>query len=394
MRTAALALGIMLGLMGTAHAAGSNRTLNIEGVLRDAAGGLQSQAVGLAINLYDGQMAAKPFYTQSFTTVAVDNGFFAVELSGDSLSFANLADVWVGIQVSGDMAELPRQHLDAAPFAFSAGALDATLCSGCVQNGMIADVDGAKVTGKVAAAASADVLTGVLPIANGGTGSATQSFVDLTGDQTISGMKLWSSEAPLWFPVPKGGAVGKYNVTYVRNTDPLGGLFVDLGHKADTMDAPPVSFSVGQVGWGPTLVVTPNTNAGGGTVNVIGNLKYTGSIGMSDARLKRDVAPMTDMLSSVEKLRPVSYRWKADGQPGLGFIAQEVEKIFPQLVMTDERGYKGINYDKITAVLTAAFQEARVADRAALAEVRAENAALRARLDRLEGRLDRLASAR
>ncbi|MBI4086746.1 tail fiber domain-containing protein, partial [Candidatus Kaiserbacteria bacterium] len=51
----------------------------------------------------------------------------------------------------------------------------------------------------------------------------------------------------------------------------------------------------------------------------------------------------------------------------LGFIAQEVEEIFPELVITDTAGYKNLDYSKLTAVLAKAVQElyAQVEDLAA-----------------------------
>lgn len=97
----------------------SGQTLNVQGILRTVAGDLQSTAVGLVVNLYASKDATSAFYTQSFTTVPVENGFFSVELSGMSLSF-DTADAWVGIQVAGDAAEMPRQHLTAVPYAFNA----------------------------------------------------------------------------------------------------------------------------------------------------------------------------------------------------------------------------------------------------------------------------------
>lgn len=134
-------------LAGAAAAANSNQTINIQGVLRDATGALQSMAVGLDVNLYSSATSTTPFYTQHFATVGVDNGFFTVELAGSGLSFSGVADAWLGVQVSGDPAELPRQHLDSAPYAFTAGGLD---CSGCVTTAMFAS------TAKVAMAGTAD----------------------------------------------------------------------------------------------------------------------------------------------------------------------------------------------------------------------------------------------
>jgi hypothetical protein len=180
MRKALLGLALVLALSTRAGAGNSNQTINIQGVLRDATGSLQSMAVGLVVNLYSAPSGGKPFFTQNFTTVSVDNGYFSVELSDPALTFKGLTDAWVGVQVSGDPTELPRQHLGAAPFAFSAASLDGSACSGCVADGMIAAVSATKVSG-------------ILPVANGGTGSMTQNFVDLSSNQmAIGGNKTFT----------------------------------------------------------------------------------------------------------------------------------------------------------------------------------------------------------
>ena len=116
-------LVVAAGVSGKAEAANSNQTINIQGVIRDSAGNLQTMAVGLTVNLYTSATATTPFYTQSFPTVAVDNGFFSVELAGSSLNFST-ADAWFGVQVSGDPVELPRQHFAAVPYAFNAASAD------------------------------------------------------------------------------------------------------------------------------------------------------------------------------------------------------------------------------------------------------------------------------
>lgn len=57
--------------------------------------------------------------------------------------------------------------------------------------------------------------------------------------------------------------------------------------------------------------------------------------GGSDIALKRDVKPIGGVLDKVLSLRPVRWRWKVAGKHGqlrYGFIAQEVEELFPDLV--------------------------------------------------------------
>lgn len=82
----------------------------------------------------------------------------------------------------------------------------------------------------------------------------------------------------------------------------------------------------------------------------------------SDIRLKKDVETLSasGMLDDIMRLRPVSFRWNAeDGSatPHLGFIAQEVEGIFPELVSTDAKGMKAIAYSAFVPAIVSAVQE-------------------------------------
>ncbi len=122
-------------------------------------------------------------------------------------------------------------------------------------------------------------------------------------------------------------------------------------------------------------VLTLNTNGGnvgiGDTsasekLSVSGNICYTGSIGScSDRRYKTNIITMGSMLTNVMALEPVTYNWRVKEFPDknfndkkqLGFIAQDIEKIFPELVLTDQNGYKSVDYVKITPILVKAVQE-------------------------------------
>jgi hypothetical protein len=99
--------------------------------------------------------------------------------------------------------------------------------------------------------------------------------------------------------------------------------------------------------------------------------------GMSDARLKENVLPLENSLEKVMKLQGVTFNWRADPYAGrkIGFIAQDFEKVIPELIFTNQNdGLKGINYAEVTAVLTEAIKE-----------LKAENDQFKARIEKLEG---------
>jgi len=96
-------------------------------------------------------------------------------------------------------------------------------------------------------------------------------------------------------------------------------------------------------------------------VTIHGDIHASGVLTHSDARLKKDIQPLTHALDSILQLEGKTYRWKEDttfaNKQDIGLIAQDVEKVFPEFVAEDERGYKAIAYSKLTAVLIEAMKE-------------------------------------
>jgi len=93
----------------------------------------------------------------------------------------------------------------------------------------------------------------------------------------------------------------------------------------------------------------------------------------SDVTIKKDIEDIKYGLNEVLQLRPRSYKMIEDDSDQIGFIAQEIEEILPELVSTSERGMKGLSYGQITAVLAKAIQELKADNDA----IRAELAALK-----------------
>jgi len=77
----------------------------------------------------------------------------------------------------------------------------------------------------------------------------------------------------------------------------------------------------------------------------------------SDLRLKENVQGFGNTLDKMMQLRPVTFDWKSDGKQGIGFIAQDMESVIPELVATNEDGYKGIYTVEMIPFLVKAIQE-------------------------------------
>ena len=69
----------------------------------------------------------------------------------------------------------------------------------------------------------------------------------------------------------------------------------------------------------------------------------------SDSNLKYDFYKIEDSLENIEKLRPVSFHWKHNDEYEIGFIANELEELFPGLIK--EREYKMIKENKLIPYL-------------------------------------------
>lgn len=137
-----------------------------------------------------------------------------------------------------------------------------------------------------------------------------------------------------------------------------GNIVISSGLAAGTGSAGNIQLMNGNVGIG--------TAAPTQKLHVAGNICYTGSIAAcSDIRYKTNINPVENSLDKVLQLKPVTYFWKTADYPDMnfssrlqvGFIAQDLEKLFPEMVFTDIAGYKSIDYSRLTPVLVATIQE-------------------------------------
>jgi hypothetical protein len=77
----------------------------------------------------------------------------------------------------------------------------------------------------------------------------------------------------------------------------------------------------------------------------------------SDKRFKDNIETIKRPLQTVQALRWVTWNWKKDGKSDMWFIAQEVEEVLPELVNTNENGYKSVQYANMVWLLVEAVKE-------------------------------------
>ena len=108
------------------------------------------------------------------------------------------------------------------------------------------------------------------------------------------------------------------------------------------------------------------TSTPGYTLTVMGTAWVTGGVWSgSDSRWKTNIQPIPNALDKVLQLNGISYNWrqsefpqnKFDDKTHIGFIAQDVESIVPELVTTGPDGFKGLDYNGMTSLLVGAIKE-------------------------------------
>jgi len=159
----------------------------------------------------------------------------------------------------------------------------------------------------------------------------------------------------------------------------FGAIFLESNLEAANIDGETgVNFLVSDV---TSMVIDQNRNVGIGTsspgykLQVNGDTDVTGELtAASDKRLKKDIENIENALGVVSQLSPKTYKFRTDEYPNMelaegtkmGFIAQQLEDILPELVRTggvveNTRGEKfnskSVNYIELIPLLTKAIQE-------------------------------------
>jgi len=119
-------------------------------------------------------------------------------------------------------------------------------------------------------------------------------------------------------------------------------------------------------GTGQTMYLQYYNNAAGGTGGIIsyeawthnGSLTATGNISAgSDARLKKNIEPITDALEKVKQISGYTFERNDIEGRFAGVIAQEVIEVLPEVVVADKEGMYSVAYGNITALLVQALKE-------------------------------------
>jgi len=95
-----------------------------------------------------------------------------------------------------------------------------------------------------------------------------------------------------------------------------------------------------------------------GNTTVGNDLTVSGDVVVSsDARLKANIVSLGSTLAKLLLIDGKSYTMKKDGKQKIGVLAQDIQKVFPELVTTDDKDMFAVNYQGLVPVLINALKE-------------------------------------
>lgn len=207
------------------------------------------------------------------------------------------------------------------------------------------------------------LLTNAVTFPNTGTtqppGTVAYTGLDTSLTSIISNVPTGSGNGFRWFSnnaTVLGQLTGAGALNLFGNTLATSGGDLAIGRNATTA----IMFwgqsgNYGNIDFGLS-------NTGGFTFRNAGNTGFAPVFGgtytpSSDQRFKENVTTIKYGLETVKALQPRSFEWISDKKPDVGFIAQEVMLVVPEVVSTDNNGWHGVNYSGLVPVLAMAIQE-------------------------------------
>jgi len=173
---------------------------------------------------------------------------------------------------------------------------------------------------------------------------------------------------------------------------------IEIGNSGTSGDSDTIRIGTPGTQTRTFIAGVTGTLSGGSEATELAVNKATGQVGVipSSARFKRDIHDMADRSQGLMQLRPVTFRYKQDqrGQRQYGLIAEEVAKVYPELVVRGDKGeVESVQYRELIPMLLNELQHQRRALDRLQAENKnlrtalvAQNAAMAARMERLEHR--------
>lgn len=170
-------------------------------------------------------------------------------------------------------------------------------------------------------------------------------------------------------------ALGWQNATITNNAVQYS-VVIGSGAYSNQSGAVVIGWSGSRVGIRtPDPLYDFHVSGTGGFDNIVisGSISYS-----SDERLKENIKPINNALDKILLIQGVSYNWKWNGQMSYWVIAQDVEKVFPEMVGKRADGYKTVEYNELVWPLIESIRE-----------LKSQNDELKKRIEALESQSQR-----
>ncbi len=190
----------------------------------------------------------------------------------------------------------------------------------------------------------------------GATGAGWGLAMNTTTGNVGIGMNGVNPTVPLQF----SNALGLTKISLYKGTYGDVGIGAYGGELRLQNDIPNGKVSLGVIETTGAYTELAKAQKNGAIVfSVLGNLWANGTTYPSDGRFKKNIQPLQHSLEKILQLQGVSYEMKTDEFPTqhfdtstqVGLIAQDVEKLIPQVVSEGPNGYKAIDYAKLVPLL-------------------------------------------
>lgn len=332
----------------------------LSGATNDALLRITQTGTGDAIRVEDSANPdASPFVVDATGSVLIGttsarSNFLNASLASAGLQIEGIASTNSSMSIVRDGAS------SNPPRMFLAKSRGATVGSnGLVQSGDILGsisfegndgaefVEGAKIDSVVDGTAASDSMPSRLEFHTSSAASLIERVrIDSTGNVLIG---RTGSTVGLGVKLDVNGSINCSNI-FVNGNAVGGGASITVTDQSSVDTLQYLTFTTTTSDTASSLNVATTKL----TFNVAtGTLSSTIFNSTSDINQKENITLLTDSLDIIDALNGVRFTWKDNGLPSLGVIAQEVEKVLPELV-SDE---KSVNYNGIIAVLIEAVKE-------------------------------------
>jgi len=182
--------------------------------------------------------------------------------------------------------------------------------------------------------------------------------VNITGNENLAGILKVSNSTDSTLAtngaVVVTGGVGIGGAVNITGDEKIAGKLYVNNTTQSTSTSTGSIITTGGLGVAKDVYV-------GGNFNVDGDLVINGVFQTSDQTLKTDILPIDNALNKILNINGVYFNWidkeKYNDRHQVGFLAQNIENVVPELVLQMDNGIKTVNYNQMVAVLVEAMKE-------------------------------------